>query len=128
MQTRIGLACLSPRPGCTWRCSSPLEEPVLKWKAGTLHASKFDVESNLWFLARRLVPLHALKDKFDGYIDEGLLQAHEKDSYVQFLETMTGVTRDCNLHNPASEMDGTTQTEPGEDNRPLSESDLRQEF
>ena len=72
--------------------------------------------------------MHVLKNKLDGYIDEGLLQAHEKDSYVQFLEDMMGVKRDYNIHNPASEMDGTTQTDPDEDNRPLSESDLRQEL
>ena len=39
----------------------PLEEPDEKWKAGTLHGDKFDVESNLWVLARRLVPLHVIQ-------------------------------------------------------------------
>ena len=39
------------------------DDPPNKWKAGTLHGDKFDVERNLWFLARRLVPLPVLKDK-----------------------------------------------------------------
>ena len=45
----------------------PLEEPELRWKEGTLHASTFDVEANLWFLARRPVPLHVLKGKLNDY-------------------------------------------------------------
>ena len=59
-----------------------LEEPPKKWKAGTLHGDKFDVESNLWSLARRLVPLHVLKDKLDVYIAEGHIAAAEKDHYA----------------------------------------------
>ena len=66
----------------------PLEEPELRWKAGTLHAITFDVESNLWFLARRLVPLHVLKDKLDGYIAEGHIAAADKGHYTQVFEEM----------------------------------------
>ena len=54
-----------------------LEEPPEKWKAGTLHAGKLDMESNLWFLARRRVPLDVLKDKLDVYIADGHIRADE---------------------------------------------------
>ena len=54
--------------------------------------------STLWCFARRLVPLHVLKDKLDGYIAEGHIAAHEKDCYVQLFEQMLGVHRESNLH------------------------------
>ena len=68
----------------------PLEKPQLRWKAGTLHACTFDVESNLWFLARRLVPLHVIKDKLDGYIAEGHIAAEDKYHYAQVFGEMLG--------------------------------------
>ena len=71
----------------------PLEDPEEKRKAGTLHGSKFDVESNLWVLARRLVPLHVIKQKLDDYIAEGHIAAEEKDRYAQVFEEMLGVQR-----------------------------------
>ena len=46
----------------------PFEEPLDKWKTGTWHGGKFDVDSNVWSLARRRVPLRVLKDKVDVYI------------------------------------------------------------
>ena len=46
----------------------PLEELNESWKAGALRGDRFDVESNLWVLARRLVPLRVIKSKLDGYI------------------------------------------------------------
>ena len=59
--------------------SDPLEEPEQKWKAGSLHGGTFDVDSNLWCLARRLVPLHVMKEKLDAYIQEGHIHANDKD-------------------------------------------------
>ena len=38
------------------------QEPMPRWKAGTLHAGKLDIHNTLWTLARRLVPLEVLKD------------------------------------------------------------------
>ena len=106
-----------------------LEEPPKKWKAGTLHGDKFDVERNLWFPARRLVPLHVLKDKLDVYIAEGHIAAPEKDHYAQVFEEMLGVHRENNLHG-ATTGDGASATiaEPDEENRPTIESELRHEL
>ena len=72
------------------KTQGPLQEDLVKWKAGTLHGDKFDVETNLWFLARRLVPLHVLKEKLDVYIAEGHIAAHEKDHYAQVFEKCLG--------------------------------------
>ena len=107
----------------------PLEEPLEKRKAGTLHGDKFDVESNLWSLARRLVPLHVIKDKLDGYIAEGHIARHEKDQYAQVFEEMLGVHRESNLH-AAPEGDGgsATTAEPDEENRQMAEAELQCEL
>ena len=84
--------------GALGETQGPLQEDLVKWKAGTLRGDKFDVETNLWFLARRLVPLHVLKEKLDVYIAEGHTAAHEKDHHAQVFETMFGQQREPNLH------------------------------
>ena len=72
----------------------PLEEPNEKWKAGTLHGDKFDVQSNLWVLARRLVPLHVIKSKLDDYFANGHFAVEEKDRHALVFERLFGVHRE----------------------------------
>ena len=92
-----------------------LEEPPKKWMAGTLHGDKFDVESNLWYMARRLVPLHVLKDKLDVYIAAGHIATAEKDHYARVLGEMLGVHRANNLHGTTIGDDASAMaTEPDE--------------
>ena len=81
-----------------------------------MHGDKLDVESNLWSLARRLVPLYVIKDKLDAYIAEGHIASHEKDQYAQVFEEMLGAHRESNLH-AAPEGDGgsATTAEPDEE-------------
>ena len=43
----------------------PEENVERKWRAGSLHSGKLDIEGVLWTLARRLVPLEVLKQKVD---------------------------------------------------------------
>ena len=54
-----------------------------RWRAGTLHNGKLDVEGTMWTLARRLVPLAVLKEKLSRYVDEGQLDAERYDEYVE---------------------------------------------
>ena len=51
------------------RCECYQKEGV--WRAGTLHAGNLDAASSLWALARRLVPLDALRSKVDAHIEAG---------------------------------------------------------
>ena len=106
----------------------PLQEALVKWKAGTLHGDKFDVQTNLWFLARRLVPLHVLKEKLDVYIAEGRIAAHEKDHYAQVFEQMLGQQREPNLHGPHDVAGVAATTEPDEEHRQMNEAELRDEL
>ena len=93
------------------------------------HGDKFDVESNLWYLARHLVPLHVLKDKLDIYIAECHIVVAEKDHYAQVCEEMLGVRRESNLHGAATEDDASaTGAEPDIDNRPMTESELQNQL
>ena len=107
----------------------PLEEPLEKWKAGTLHGDKFDVESNVCSLARRLVPLHVLKDKLDVYIAEGHIAAPEKYHYAQVFEELLGAHRESNLHGATVGDDpSATAAEPDEEHRQTTEAELRREL
>ena len=63
-----------------------------------MHGDKFDVQSNLWRLARRLVPLDVIKSKLDDYIAEGHIAAEEKDMYAEAFEQMLGFHRQSTLH------------------------------
>ena len=87
------------------------------------------MELTLWNLARRLVPLHVLKDKLDGYIAEGHIAAHDKDSYVQLFEQMLGVHRESNVHGASGGEGGSAKTaDPEEENRQMTEAELRREL
>ena len=79
-----------------------------------MRAGKFDVESNLWFMVRRLVPLHVIKDKLNGYIAEGHTAASDTYHYTQVFEEMLGIHRETNLHVPNDIAQGASTTEPEE--------------
>ena len=83
-----------------------------RWRAGTLHSGKLDMDSTLWELARRHVPLDALKGKLEGYIAEGFLDAAEYDRYVELFEQMQGTLREHNVHvDPAAASASATEAE-----------------
>ena len=85
------------------------------------------MDSKLWCLARRFVPLHVTKEKLDAYIQEGHIHANDKDHYVQVFEEMAGVHRETNIHG-VSDGIGSERTDPEEENRPTTEAELRQEL
>ena len=86
------------------------------------------METDLWFLARCLGPLHVLKEKLDVYIAEGHIAAHEKDHYAQVFETMLGQQRETNLHGARDVAGVAATTEPDEENRQMNEAELRHEL
>ena len=84
----------------------------------------FDMESNLWCLARRRAPLDALKDKLDVYAAEGHIRADEKDGYVQVFEDHLGHHREINLHGSQHGAGNATTTEPDKENKVMNEEEL----
>ena len=114
----------------TLRLEVPLEEreevtAEARWRAGTLHNGRLDVEGTLWTLARRLVPLVVLKEKLKKYIEEHQLDETEYDRYVEVFEQMQGVVREQNVFaDPAVASAAATE----EANRPMSDAELREEL
>ena len=79
-----------------------------------MHAGKFDVESNLCFLARRLVPLEVLKDKLDVYIAEGHIRADENMIMPRSLKSILATAEkstcmDCNTLQETQQQRGLTK-------------------
>jgi hypothetical protein len=86
-----------------------------------------DVQSTLWALARRLVPLHVLKRKLDDYIEEGQIDKEDKDNYVEIFEKMVDIHRQTNLFGGKSlATDGSK--DPDDENRFLTVAELRAEL
>ena len=56
------------------------------------------MSSTLWALARRLVPLHVMRQKIVDYVECGYIDADERDVYIETLEHMHGVIREYNVH------------------------------
>ena len=106
---------------------APGEAPDLRWREGTLHGGKVDVQSNLWTLARRLVPLHVLKEKLDTYVREGHIEEEDKDNYVEVFEKMVSIHRQSNLFGNTSGADAGS-TDPDEENRFMSMAELQEEL
>ncbi len=86
-----------------------------------------DVQSNLWTLARRLVPLHVLKEKLDIYVREGHIEEEDKDDYVEVFEKMVNIHRQSNLFGNTSGADAGS-TDPDEENRFMSMAELQEEL
>ena len=59
---------------------SETHEAPYVWRAGTLHNGVLDIDSSLWTLARRFVPVDVLKIKLDTYIKEGHINADQKEN------------------------------------------------
>ena len=91
-----GHSCQSCTHARGWHvCERDCEE---HWRAGTLHEGVLDIHSTLWALARRLVPLHVLKEKLDVYRQEGHLPEVAKESFVEVFEQMHSICREQNVY------------------------------
>ena len=76
-----------------------------------MHQGSFDVDSTLWALARRQVPLHVIKRKLDAYIAEDSLPPDQKDRYIELFEQMQGTVREHNIYaDPATTNAAATET------------------
>ena len=74
-------------------------------------------------------PVHVLKGKLDVYIAECHIVVAEKYSYAQVCEEMFGVHRGSNLHGATAGDGGSaTAAEPDEENRQMTEAELRREL
>lgn len=62
-----------------YHCEKHGEQP--RWKAGTLHNGKRDVEQSLYPLAERLVPVFEIEKKIKEYIEEGSLAEEDEEKY-----------------------------------------------
>ena len=95
-----------------------------RWRKGTLHNGRLDMDNTMWTLARRLVPLAVLKEKLATYVEEGHLEEEKVDEYVEVFERMQGVVREQNVF--ADPMASAIATEDA--NRPMSMVELQAEL
>jgi hypothetical protein len=96
-----------------------------RWRTGTLHNGKLDVEGTLWTLASRAAPLVVLKDKLAKYIEEGQLDESRYDEYVEVFEQMQGAIRQQSIFaDPAAASAFATE----EANRPMSDAEPQAEL
>ena len=118
-----GHSCQSCTHARGWHvCERDCEE---RWRAGTLHEGVLDIHSTLWALARRLVPLHVLKEKLDVYIQEGHLPEDAKESFVEVFEQMHSICREQNVYaDPGASSAANTDAE----NAPMSKEELQAEL
>ena len=91
-----------------------------KWKAGSLHNRKLDVEGVLWVLARRLVPLEVLKQKVDKYVAQGDINAKDREEYVELFEEMQGIHRQYNVHRGEKSDDNPPGDNTDKENQPMT--------
>ena len=89
---------------------------------------KADVEGVLWTLARRLVPLEALKQKVDSYVAEGVIDADDREKYVEMFEQMQGVHRQYNMHRGEQSDDNPPGDNTDKENIPMTTEELREDL
>ena len=96
-----------------------------RWRAGTLHNGKVDVDQSLWALVRRAVPLHIISAKLDEHIAAGHLDQQDKDARLRIFEEMSHVHR---LQNPHADAHDAGAQSTDEKHHHMSEDELREEL
>ena len=106
----------------------PEERAERKWRAGSLHSGKLDIEGVLWTLARRLVPLEVLKQKVDKYVAQGDINAKDREEYVELFEQMQGIHRQYNVHRGEQSDENPSGDYADKENKQMTIEELRDDL
>ena len=67
---------------------------ITRWRKGTLHAGRLDVERVLYRLNKKGLDLNNLKAKTKEYVDEGHLTAEQADQLLRHIEAERRICRE----------------------------------
>ena len=93
-----------------------------------MHSGKLDIEGVLWTLARRLVPLEVMKQKVDSYVAEGVIDADDREKYVEMFEQMQCIHRQYNVHRGDLCSENPTGDNTDKENKPMTIQELREDL
>ena len=96
------------------RCSSRGRgcEHTMKWKKGTLHLGKLDVQRTLFNLHRKMVPTERLRETAQRYVAGGGMTSEEAHNIMRAIEQERGQLRIVGSA-PSSSGDTVCVGEPG---------------
>ena len=71
-------------------------EGELRWRKGSLHGGKLDVERCLWNLHRKIVPTQKIAEKALEFVQEGLIKEDEAERIMAVISAERHLERVAN--------------------------------
>ena len=78
------------------RCVNPDGDNAVRWRRGTLHGGKMDVERALYRLSRKGYDLENLRTKAKDYVDAGHLLQSQAQLLMEHIEAERKIRRELN--------------------------------